>query len=255
MKGWPKVTKNATFRLVGSLILPLTFTYTCSSVQSAVENSHATCAVWKVAFLKKGSRSDQTRPIIKPREKWTCYMETERKPRTSMPEADLRKLLENVNILYPGWWWWQQRWKVSRERGRWLWLKSNQYNNHYYNNHSVKVQTNNQFEVIKVENRNMIKFHKNIWNIWKMKIRTNMKMKIRKNMKMMIRMMIRREKWKSGRIWKWRSGRIWKWRSVEKNENQEEYENEDQEIKMKIKKNMKMKIRREKWNSGRNEEK
>ena len=60
-------------------------------------------------------------------------------------------------------------WKVSRETGRWLWLKSNQYNNHYYNNHSVKVQTNNKFEAIKVENRNMIKFHKNIWNIWKMK--------------------------------------------------------------------------------------
>ena len=41
-----------------------------------------------------------------------------------------------------------------------LWLKSNQYSNHYYNNHSVKVQTNNQFEVIKVENRKMIKISK-----------------------------------------------------------------------------------------------
>ena len=52
--------------------------------------------------------------------------------------------------------------KNMKMKTRRLWLKSNQYNNHYYNNHSVKVQTNNQFEVIKVENRNMIKFHKNI---------------------------------------------------------------------------------------------
>ena len=59
------------------------------------------------------------------------------------------------------------------------------------------MQTNNQFEVIKVENRNMIKFHKNIWNIWKMKNQDEYenedqeeyenedherKMKIRKNM-------------------------------------------------------------------------
>ena len=52
--------------------------------------------------------------------------------------------------------------KNMEMKTRRLWLKSNQYSNHYYNNHSVKVQTNNQFEVIKVENRNMIKFHKNI---------------------------------------------------------------------------------------------